>query len=98
MVLVDREVDVLHANTAMEEMIGTKLPGSSAVKYWADSKELERAVFDLKEKGQLLGREVTLKNIHGGLLQMKLYSSLHHDKDGNWLNTRCLFVPIDLDQ
>jgi len=96
MILVSRECDILHANTAMEEMIGAKLPGASATTYWNDPDELDRAIFDLKEKGQVLGREVTLKNIHGELLQMKLYTSLHNDKEGNWLNTRCLFVPINL--
>lgn len=93
MVLISRECDILHANTAMEKMIGTKLPGASASLYWFDPKELDRAIFDLKEQGQLLGREATLKNIHGEPIQVKLYTSLHNDAEGNWLNTRCLFVP-----
>lgn len=96
MVLVSCEGDILHANTAMEEMVGNKLPGVSASTFYDDPKELDKVIFDLKEKGQLLGREVTLKNIHGELLRMKLYTSLHNDAEGNWLNTRCLFVPIDL--
>lgn len=95
MVLVSRECDILHANVAMENMIGTKLSGASAATYWADTDELDKAVFDLKEKGQLLGREVTLKNIDGELLLLKLYTSLHNDAEGNWLNTRCLFVPLN---
>lgn len=97
MVLVSRDYYVLHANSSMEEMIGTILAGASAATYFVDPSQLDALVFDLKEKGQLLGREVTLKNIHGERFQMKLYSSLHNDADGNWLNTRCLFVPIDSD-
>jgi PAS domain S-box-containing protein len=95
MILVSRESDILHANSAMEKMIGTKLPGMSATMFWMNPEEFERAVFDLKEKGQILGRETTLKNVHGEQLRVKLYTSLHSDKNGNWLNTRCLFVPID---
>jgi PAS domain S-box-containing protein len=96
MVLVDREYDILHANAAMEKIIGTRLPGASAATYWEDSDELDRAIFDLKEKGQLLGREATLKSLDGKLIKVKLYTSLHNDAEGNWLNTRCLFVPNDL--
>ena len=95
MVLVSREGEVMHANTAMEDMIGTKLPGISASSFWEDSKTFDDTVFDLKKKGQLLGQEVTLKTIHGKRVSLKLYTSLHRDKDGEWLNTRCLFVPID---
>lgn len=95
MVLVNREGEVMHANTAMEDMIGTKLPGISASVFWVDTNAFDDTVFDLKEKGQLLGREVTLKNIHGKTLRLKLYSSLHRDKKDEWLNTRCLFVPVD---
>ncbi len=95
MVLVSREGEVMHANTAMEDMIGTKLPGISASVFWVDAEAFDDTVFDLKEKGQLLGREVTLKNIHGRQLPLKLYTSLHRDKKGEWLNTRCLFVPTD---
>lgn len=95
MALVDREGNILHANTAMEDMIGTKLSGVFAATFWVDAKEFNRTTLDLKEKGQLLGREVTLKNIQGEQLHLKLYSSLHNDTEGNWLNTRCLFVPID---
>lgn len=94
MVLVSREGNILHANTAMEVMIGTKLSGAFASAFWVDPKKFDKTVSDLKEKGQLLGREVTLKNIHGEQLRLKLYSSLHNDAKGNWLNTRCLFVPI----
>lgn len=95
MVLVNREGEVMHANAAMEDMVGTKLPGIKASVFWVDAEAFDNTVFDLKEKGQLLGREVTLKNIHGRQLSFKLYSSLHRDKDGEWLNTRCLFVPTD---
>lgn len=94
MVLVSREGEILHANIAMEEIIGIKLPGTPAIMYWDDSKEFDRTILDLNKKGQLLGKEVTLKNIHGERLRVKLYSSLHTDTEGNWLNTRCLFVPI----
>lgn len=97
MVLVSCEYDVLHANAAMEKMIGTKLAGTPASTYWEDPELLDRAVFDLKKKGQVLGREATLKTINGELVKVKLYSSLHTDSEGNWLNTRCLFVPIDPD-
>lgn len=95
MVLVDCEYDVLYANKALEKMIGTKLSGAPASMYWADPDKLDKVACDLKKEGQLLGREVTLKNIHGELLQMKLYTSIHCDSSGNWINTRCLFVPID---
>ena len=95
MVLVDCESDVLHANIAMEKMIGTKLPGAPASSFWADPEKLDKTVCDLKKEGQLLGREVTLKNIHGELLRLKLYTSIHRDSSGEWINTRCLFVPID---
>ncbi|KKL55513.1 hypothetical protein LCGC14_2254660 [marine sediment metagenome] len=93
MILVNREEEVIHANKAMEDMIGTKLPGISASTFWLDVDVFDNTVFDLKKEGQLLGREVTLKNIHGRPLLLKLYTSLHRDKQGNWLNTRCLFVP-----
>lgn len=95
MVLVNREGEVMHANAAMEDMIGTKLSGISASVFWENAEAFDDTVFDLKEKGQLLGREVALKNIHGRQLLLKLYTSLHRDKEGEWLNTRCLFVPID---
>ncbi len=95
MVLVDREGEVMHANSSMEDMIGTKLSGIMASVFWEDAEAFDNTVYDLKEKGQLLGREVTLKNIHGKLLKLKLYTSLHYDKHDEWLNTRCLFVPID---
>lgn len=95
MVLVNHEGEVMHANTAMEDMIGTKLAGVLASVFWEDAEAFDNTVFDLKEKGQLLGREVTLKNIYGRQLLLRLYTSLHRDKKGNWLNTRCLFVPID---
>jgi len=95
MVLVSRECDILHANSAMEDMIGTKLPGMSAATYWVDPKKLDETICDLEKEGQLLGREVTLKNIDGEHLSMKIYTSIHTDEEGNWLNTRCLFVPTD---
>lgn len=95
MVLVSREAEVLHANTSMEKTIGTRLPGIQASKYWVDKKEFERAVRDLKREGQLLGREVTLKNVNGQPISMKLYTSLHYDESGDWDNTRCLFVPTE---
>ncbi len=95
MVLVSREYDVLHANKAMEDMIGTRLSGASAASYYVDSSELEDVVIELEKKGQVLGVTVTLKNIDGESFPMKIYTSLHRDRSGNWLNTRCLFVPIE---
>ncbi len=95
MVLVNRESEVMHANAAMEDMIGMKLPGILASAFWEDKDAFDDTIYDLKEKGQLLGREVTLKNIHGKSLRLKLYTSLHRNADGDWLNTRCLLVPID---
>lgn len=94
MVLVNCGGDVLHANVAMEDLIGCKLPGLSASKYWLDTNAFDKTLCELKKEGQLLGREVTLKSIDGESLQMKLYTSIHYDDSDNWINTRCLFVPI----
>jgi len=95
MVLVSREGEVLHANVAMETMIGSKLPGMPASHFWMNPDEYDEMSFELKEEGQLLGREVALKNIDGNVVRLKLYTSLHCDSSGEWLNTRCLFVPSD---
>lgn len=95
MVLVSSEGEVLHANAAMESAIGSRLPGMKAESFWVDQNDFLETLQELKKEGQLLGREVTLKNIDGKPLQMKLYTSLHYNKAGNWLNTRCLFVPTE---
>lgn len=95
MLLVSREGEVLHANIAMENLIGMKLSGLDAFTFWADVQEFNDALLELKKKGQILGRKIVLKDIHGSSIGVKLYTSLHSDNHGVWLNTRCLFVPLD---
>lgn len=95
MVLVSRRGDILHANASMEKMIGTKLAGMPASSFWKNPDDFTDAMFYLEKEGQLLGKEVTLKNMDGEDLPLKLYSNLHYGDDGDWLNTRCLFIPCN---
>jgi hypothetical protein len=94
MVLVNSEYMVLHANQAMKNLTGNYV-GKPCASYWHNDKEHEAVISDLKKNGFIRGKKVTLKDTNGIPRTMKLYSSIHRDSNGKWINTRCLFVPVD---
>ena len=96
--LAAEDTTVIYCNEAMSRFLGKPLYeiiGKEQVKNWyADQSEWnEIARFSL-EKGKVSGIKANIKT-HNGDQPVLIYSSIHRDDEGKWINSRCLYVPLN---
>lgn len=84
---------IIYSNKAMDEMIGCQVSGKNASSYYFDQDERVSIQERLNSSNKINGLNVTLQKCDGQTIYCRLFTSIHRDKDGNWINTRCIFVP-----
>lgn len=92
MVFVSEDGMVLYSNKTMDEMVGFPCTGKPAWSYYATREGFDKAKKVFSSNTQVKGLTVILK-CHGKPQRATLYTSIHRDEDGKWLNSRCTFVP-----
>ena len=95
MILVDEQITILYCNQAAQRFFSrsrTDIVGSNGRSLYADNTEFERLIQEIRIKGKVRGRKVHIKTSDGPCPCL-IYSSIHRE-DGQWINSRCLFVPL----
>jgi len=96
MSLSNIEGKIMFCNNTMLDLIGKtldevkgKLAGDV---YYYDYDQFLSVIQQLSDNDTIEDMPITLKTVNGPCV-MRAYSSIHRDKDNNWINTRCVFVP-----
>lgn len=86
---------IIYSNKAMNNLIGCHISNKHASSYYVDNNECTKVFQKISSNDKIYGLPVLLKRCDGQTVRCKLYSSIHRDEEGNWINTRCIFVPYD---
>lgn len=96
MVLANSEGKIMFCNDSMLKLIGKtqeEVKGKVAGDvYYYDYDQFLSAVQCLVDNEIIEDMPLTIKTVDGPCV-MRAYSSVNRDKDNNWINTRCVFVP-----
>ena len=96
MIMVEEDTTVIYCNKAMSKFMGMpldKIVGEKVKNWWTGDKGTQ-AYKTLKETGKLQGQEIQFKTPRGDCSGL-VYSSVHRGNDDEWLNSRCLVVPLE---
>lgn len=96
MFLVDEQADILYCNRAAQRFFNkplNKIIGFSGRNLYADHTEFERLIQEIRIKGRVRGRKVHI-NTSDGSWPCLIYTSIRRNISGQWLNSRCLLVPL----
>ena len=98
MILVDENGHILYWNRRLGQLIGKTLKevkGKIARDIiYENVEDFERVFQIIMEDGCITGSEALLKT-KDGPRTFKIYSNIHRDENGKWLNSRCVFVPAE---
>ena len=92
MVWADQDGTVINCNVAMASLLGKtkdEIVGHSVSSYAHPAKKVVQALSE-GDGCRDFSVEITTAD---GPMSCRLYSNVHRDRDGNWINSRCVLVP-----
>ena len=98
MILVDENGQILFWNRRLGRLIGKTLKevrGKVAREIvYENPEDFDKLFQIIEDDGCVNGTEVSVKTKNGARA-FRVYSNIHRDDDDNWINSRCVFVPVD---